>query len=301
MRMSAALRVCLLAAMAYLPMHLVAGEPVHSVKFKLFGNKIFFTAYILDSQKIEVLFDPGTYAYLHAGTAQKYHIEYTETGKMASMSGAKETNMFTKFPVLFDGLTDTFETIRSQATAPYLEKRVDMVFGKEWADKYVVHIDYLTEHIHLYKSGDFTKPEGFTSINTVSWQRYPVVKSWFLMENGDSAEFRVELNIGSEVGFQLDKYATNEYKMNKIQTDKGFMRIYGSDGRGLEGILTYMPAIQIGNMRQTRVRGGYFKDGYSSGNGEFVHGMIGMEFLKWYELVLDRWAGTVYYRPKKQE
>jgi hypothetical protein len=299
--MSTAFRTLQILVLACLPLYVMAGTPAHSVKFKLFGNKIFFTAYILDSQKIEVLFDPGAYAYLHAGTAQKYHIEYTETGKMASMNGAKETNMFTKFPVLFDGLIDTFETIRSQATAPYLEKRVDMVFGKEWADKYVVYIDYQSSQIHLYETGNFNVPDGFLPIKTVSWHRYPVVRSWFVMENGDSAELRVELNVGSEVGFQLDKFATNEYKMDKIQTDKGFMRVYGSDGKGLEGILTYMPAIQIGQMRQTRVRGGYFKEGYSSGDGEFVHGMVGMEFLKWYELVLDRWSGTVYYRPKAQE
>ncbi|MBI1182907.1 hypothetical protein GC194_01455 [bacterium] len=280
---------------------LQAATPLHSINFKLFGSKIFFTAHILDSNEITVLFDPGTYAYMHSGTAQKYRIDYTETGKMANSEGTTELNMFTNFGVAFDGFTDTFETVRSQATAPYLNKRIDMVLGKEWVDRYIVHIDLDNSKINLYDTKGFDAPAGFHAIETISWNRYPLLKAWFAFDSGDSAEVRVEINHGSEVGFQLDKYITNEYKLYKIQKDRGSMRLYGPTGEGIEGMLTRVPSVQIDGMRQTMVRGGLFKDGYSQGDGEFAQGLVGMDFLKWYNFVLDKWGGKLYYKPTHKE
>jgi len=279
----------------------LAQEPLHSVKFKLFNNKIFFTAKILDSNEIEVLFDAGTYAYMHSGTAQKHRIDYTETGKLRTTEKTKEINVFEKFPVSFPGFTDTFETVRSQATAPYKNKRVDMVFGKEWIDRYIVQIDYDASLIHLFPIKGFEIPDGYTEVKTIGWNRYPLVKSTFKLDNGDSVDVNVELNVGSEVGFQIDKYLTRQLKLVKIQRDRGHMRLFGPDGKGIEGMLTRMPSVRIDNMRVTNVRGAVFEDGYSSKNGEFVQGIVGQDFLKWYNLIFDKWGGKVYYAPKKQE
>jgi hypothetical protein len=209
--------------------------------------------------------------------------------------------MFSNFKVAFNGFEEEFKTIRAQATAPYLNKRIDMVFGKEWADMYIIEIDYETSEIRLYNDKSFVVPEGYKPLETINWHHYPMVKSWFVFDNGDSAEFNVELNIGSEVGFQLDKWATKEYKLKKIQKDRGSMRVFGSDGRGLEGMLTRTKSVQIGDMRKSMVRGAVFEDGYSKGNGEFVHGIVGQEFLQWYCIILDRWDQKVYYKTAKRE
>lgn len=279
----------------------LAQSPLHSIKFKLFHNKIFLSGKILDTNKVQILFDAGTYAYMHSGTAQRHRIDYTETGKLRTTESTKEINMFEDFPVIFEGFTDTFETVRSQATAPYQNKRVDMVFGKEWVDRYVVQIDYNALLIHLYPSKDFQAPEGYTEIKTIGWNRYPLVKSTFKLDNGDSIDVNVELNVGSEVGFQLDKHITMRYDLIKSQRDRGHMRLFGPDGTGIEGMLTRMPSVRIDNMRVTNVRGALFKDGYSKKNGEFIQGVIGQDFLKWYNLIFDKWSGRVYYAPKKQE
>jgi len=107
--------------------------------------------------------------------------------------------------------------------------------------------------------------------------------------------------LGTEVGFQIDKFATREYKLEKKQSSRGTMTIYGSDGRGLQGMLTKVNSVQIGKMRQAQVRGGVFKDGYSDGDGEFVQGLVGMEFMKWYNVVFDKWNNKIYYYPKKMQ
>lgn len=275
-------------------------KPLHSIKFKLFHNKIFLSGKIMDSNNIQVLFDAGTYAYMHSGTAQKHRIEYTETGKIRTSENTKEINMFEDFPVIFEGFKDTFETIRSQATAPYEGKRVDMVFGKEWVDRYVVHIDYDAQLIHLYQGKGFTAPEGYLELKTISWNRYPMVKSTFKLDSGDSIEVNTELNVGSEVGFQLDKHITRTHNLIEIQRDRGYMRLFGPDGVGIQGTLTRMPSVRIDNMRVTNVRGALFEDGYSKKDGEFVQGLIGQDFLKWYNLIFDKGHGKVYYTPKKQ-
>jgi len=289
-----------LGLLALVPSQVIGQKPIHSVKFKLFGDKIFLTAHILDSNKIEVLFDNGTYAYMHSGTARKHRIDYTETGKMSGTEGTREINMFEDFGVAFDGLNDTFETVRSQATAPYKGKRVDMVFGKEWVDKYIVEIDYDNLVINLYAIKGFKAPERYTEISTLSWNRYPLVKSTFKFDSGDSTDINVELNVGSEVGFQLDKYITRKLKLTKVQDDKGTMRLFGPDGKGIEGMLTRVPSVMIDNMRVTNVRGALFENGYSNKNGEFVQGVVGQGFLKWYNVIFDKRGGKVYYVPKKQ-
>ncbi|MGB0430691.1 MAG: hypothetical protein ACPGLV_09475 [Bacteroidia bacterium] len=276
-------------------------KPVHTVKFYKYGCKILFNAYIQDSNKITVLFDPGTYAYMHSGTAQHFKIEYSETGTMNSMGSSRELNLFENFKVDFEGYSHKFDKVKSQATAPYLKKRIDMVFGKEWADVYLVEVNYEFSEIRLYEKKDFVLPQGYKKLEVINWQRYPLVKSWIVFDNGDSGQFNMELNLGTEVGFQLDKWATKKYKLHKVQKDRGHIRIFGADGRGLEGMLTRVKSVQVHDMRKTMVRGGVFENGYSDGNGEFVNGIIGQDFLQWYNIILDRWGETVYYKPLKME
>ena len=277
--------------------------PEHSVKFKLFHNKIFLDAYILDSNKISVLFDIGTNAYMHSGTAQKHRIDYTETGKMAGGERTTEINVFENFTVAFSGMDYKFETVRSQATAPYEHRRVDMVFGKEWIDRYIVHIDYDQSMIHLYDAKKFQVPEGYKPIKPISWNRYPLVKTYVQFDNGDSSELNMELNVGSEVGFQINKHITKELKLEKIQKNRGHMRIFGPDGKGVQGMLTKVPSIQMDGLRITMVRGAVFKDGYGDKTGTFNHGLLGQGFLKWTNLIFYKWdgTGTIYYKPKQQE
>jgi hypothetical protein len=155
--------------------------------------------------------------------------------------------------------------------------------------------------LRMYERSGFKVPEGYQKLEVMNWNHYPMVKAWFTFDNGDSAEFNVELNLGSEVGFQLDKWATKKYKLHKIQKDRGHIRIFGSDGKGLQGMLTRVKSVQIDEMRKTMVRGGVFEDGYSKGSGEFVHGMVGQDFLQWYNIVLDRWGEAVYYKPVRME
>lgn len=265
-------------------------QPKHEVDFYLLGEKIFLDAYILDSNKVTCLFDLGTYAYLHSGTAQKHSISYTKTGRMRSADKTSNTNMFGNFGVQFSGLTDTFKTVRSQATAPYENRRVDFVFGKEWADRYTVHINYNRMKIELYEPSYFSihkTPKGYTELDIIGWTNYPVVKSWFKFDTGDSIEINVALNCGSEVGFLLDKYIVRKHDIHKIQKDRGNIRIYGADGQGLEGMLTRMKSVQVGPMRRFFYRGGVFEDGYSQKNGEFVQGQIGQPMLKWYSTIYD--------------
>lgn len=276
-------------------------DPLHTVKFYKYGSKILFNANILDTNEITVLFDPGTYAYMHSGTAQRHKIEYSETGSMKSLDNSVELNVFKNFKVAFEGYTHKFEKIRSQATAPYLNKRIDMVFGKEWADKYIIEVNYEHMELRMYERSGFTVPAGYKKLEVMNWNHYPMVKAWFTFDNGDSAEFNVELNLGSEVGFQLDKWATKKYKLHKIQKDRGHIRIFGSDGKGLEGMLTRVKSVQIAEMRKTMVRGGVFEEGYSDGSGEYVNGMVGQDFLQWYNIVLDRWGEAVYYKTVKME
>lgn len=276
-------------------------EPEFSVKFKLFHNKIFLDAFILDSNKISALFDIGTYAYMHSGTAQKHRIDYSQTGKISGGGGSKEINVFENFNVLFDGLDYKFETVKSQATAPYENRRVDLVFGKEWVDRYIVHIDYDQSMIHLYDAKKFVVPEGFTPIKPVVWNRYPLVQVYMAFDNGDSALLNMELNVGSEVGFQINKHMTKTLKLTTIQRDRGHMRIFGPDGKGVQGMLTKVPSIQWDGLRVNMVRGAVFKDGYGKNPGTLNHGQLGQGFLKWTNLIFDKWGSKVYYKPKKQE
>ena len=271
------------------------------MKFKLFHNKIFLDAAILDSQRISALFDIGTYAYMHSGTAQKYRIDYTKTGKIAGGERTQEINVFENFKVLFEGMDFEFETVRSQATAPYENRRVDMVFGKEWIDRYIVHIDYDQSMIHLYDGKKFVVPEGFQPITPVGWNRYPMAKAYITFDNGDSSELNMELNVGSEVGFQINKHMTRTLKLSTIQKDRGHMRIFGPDGKGVQGMLTKVSSIQMGDLRINMVRGAVFKDGYGNTIGTFNHGQLGQGFLKWTNLIFDKWGSKVYYKPKKQE
>lgn len=279
----------------------MAQQPEHSVAFQLFHNKIFLDGYILDSNKITALFDIGTYAYMHSGTAQKHRIDYTETGKMGGGENTKEINVFEKFNVAFTGMDYQFGKVRSQVTAPYENRRVDLVFGKEWLDIFIVHIDYDRSMIHLYDPKKFEVPEGYKAITPISWNRYPLVKAGIKFDNGDSTELNMELNVGSEVGFQINRHMTREFDLEKIQRDRGSMRIFGSDGKGVQGMLTRVPSIQMHDLRLTMVRGAVFKDGYGDSDGSFNHGQLGQGFLKWSNLIFDKWGSKVYYKPKKQE
>lgn len=277
-----------------------AKDPLHSVPFRLFGEKIFLTANVLDSYEISVLFDPGTYAYMHSGTAQKLGVQYSEVGKMSGSASGKatKTNMFSNFGVAFEGFNDSFKTVRSQAAPYYLNKRVDFVFGKEWIDRFIVFINYEERRIHLYKQGALEIPEEYEKIECLNWPHYPVVKAQIRFDNDESGEFNMELNAGSELGFVLGKQAVKDYKLLKVQRDRGVIRIFGPTGEGIEGTLTRVQSIQIGSQKMSLVKGGLFPRGYDMKVKTFVNGQVGQPFLKFYNVIFDKQNNLVYLKRK---
>ena len=273
----------------------LAANPVHSVAFEQLGVKIFLKAYILDSQKINILFDPGTYAYMHTGTVKKHSIDYTSSGQMASQRGSKEVQVFENFPVLFAGYTDTFAKINSQPTAPYQNKRIDLVFGKEWIDEYVVEIDYDHKKIHLWDPTSYSPKDKYAEIKVHSWVYYPVVKATFGLEGGDSLELLTAINLGAETGFVLDDKIVKSRKLLKSHPNKGNISVFGSDGKGIKGMYTKIPSLRIATFRQRLVKGGMFSDSYGLNKRNQVAAEIGQGFMKYYNVVLDKHREVLYF------
>lgn len=264
-----------------------AAEPLHKIPFELFGEKIFLKGVILDTIEITVLFDAGIRAYIHSGTSQKYGIEYTGSSEMMGLTGSTTLYTIEKFGIQFGDLFDTLENVKSQVTAPYLNRRVDMVFGASWIRRYVVEVDYGENLIKLYSPYDFQISSEYQELPVLRWGSYPIVHSTFTFSDGSETQLRVELNIGSEVGFTLDQQTTREYKLTKNEKNRGRIMLVGPDGKGVFGMICRIPNVTLGTFNHPQAKGGVFHDGYGINKNSGVQGQIGQPILKFYNVVFD--------------
>ena len=278
-----------------------ANTLVHSIPFELHYHKIFIDIELNDSTHLSALFDIGTSMYIHSGTAQKYNLQYDGYGQMASFSGNKETNTISLLKLKIANDSFVFENVRSQAAPYYENRRVDFVFGKEWIDNYVVEVDYNSSHIKLYDPENYIAPDNFVKNKAIAWINYPLVKATFTLDNNKKVELNTELNIAVEIGFKMDKYISKELKLAKVQKTMGKATIVGADGRAIYGVITRLQSVNLCGFEQSRVRGAYFADGYSTGKGEFVQAMLGQPFLKKYNIIFDSQRKMVYLQEKQSE
>lgn len=274
--------------------------PTDTIPFQLYGEKIFFKVVIYDTLEIDALFDNGIRPYIHKGTVQRHDIFFYSTVKMRDAEGKKEVNLIEKLGIRIGGFTDTLHQVVPKIAAPYLNRKVDLVLGYNWVNENVVEINYTAFEMYLYDPYDYVPKPTFDSIPVLRWGNYPMVQSHFTFNNGVEADLKMELNLGSEVGFNVDEHMTKKLDLHKNEPNKGRIMIVGPDGQGVEGMIIRIPAVSIGGFRQSSMKGGVFKGGFGIGNSEVIHGQIGQPYLKFYNIVLDK-RGQVVYMQEKPE
>ncbi|MCB0737097.1 MAG: hypothetical protein KDC92_06260 [Bacteroidetes bacterium] len=275
-------------------------QALYEIPFQLYGEKIFIDVYIDDTTKLNAVFDNGIPAYIHSGTAQKHGLQYSGTADIQGTSGGGSRYKIKNLPVRMGNYSDTFEQVVSQIAPSYLNKRVDMVFGYELITLFTVQIDYTESIIKLYESRGFEAPAGYDSIPVKQWLNYPIIESDFTFSEERVIPLKMELNVGLEVGFNIDEYITRKHNLQKTHKNNGRIMLVGPDGTGVYGQIIRINGVTIGPYQINRAKGGAFDQQVGTRNSEKIHGQIGQPILKLYNIIFSYRTNQVWMIEKPE-
>ncbi|MEQ9307011.1 MAG: aspartyl protease family protein [Marinoscillum sp.] len=288
----------LLLSVLLISVKLAAQDPITTTSFELFGDHIFITLSVDDSEPVDFIFDTADgLAVIDVDVAKKLNLKMdhksSKTSALGSISGALiEHNKIEINDIKLDDVelytTDLDHLERT------IGRNIDGIIGYDLLKNYVVTVDYSDMTLKLYsKSGFYYTGSGegfkFSLVNYI-----PTIEASVTLNNDEKYTEQFFLNTGA--GTTMDFNSPFASKHDVI-AKTGDHYSYPVSGLGKEETMHYEGRVKkfsIGSFDIEDLPIGISQAKQGIQHNKKAAGIIGNEVLKHFNITYDYNASMVY-------
>lgn len=287
--------ICVVVAF-YANARMIKDEPIGEIPFVVASDsRIYVTAYVNGSDSLRFLVDTGASSIVLNTNSPKLK-EFIHFGESVNNLGTSGENTIS----YSNDNTVIIGTIQYDnagcAHIPYPSEYWDGVFGLNGLSAFNIEINYDDLKIYCYTKDKLTVDSSYISYPIIYKYDVPFIYLPIKL-NGLLYNLLLEFDTGSDRVIDLNTPFVN--KNNLIETQKPFAisRITSSDGGGGELKNVFFDEVIIGTYKMPKVPGAFSTITSGMLNKEDIDGMIGNNFLKRFNTIIDFNENKLYLRP----
>lgn len=290
-------------ALMVIVLQVSAQELITETDFELYGDHIFVSVSVDDSEPVDFIFDTGDgLAVIDLDVAKKLGLktdhQETKTSAQGSISGALiEHNKIEINDVKLNEI-ELYTTDLSHLEQT-IGRNIDGIIGYDLLKSYVVQIDYESMKMKLYAQGSF-KTDGYVESFPFKLINYiPTITAKVTLNNGESYSEDFFLNTGA--GTTLD-FNTPFAKKHDVIAKTGNHYSYPVAGLEDNETMHYEGRIKnlsIGSFSIDELPIGISQAEHGIQHNKKAAGIIGNGVLKHFNMTLDYSKSVVYLESNK--
>lgn len=270
--------------------------PVAEIPFAIAGDsRIYITAFVNGSDSLRFLVDTGASSIVLNTNSPKLE-GLIHNGESADNLGTSGENTVTYSNDNSVRVGSIQYDKAGCAHIPYPPEYWDGVFGLNGLAAFNIEINYDDLKIYCYPKGTLTVEDSYVSLPFIYKYDVPFIQLPIKL-NGSLYNLLLEVDTGSDRIIDLNTPFVN--KNNLLETQKPFAisRIASSDGGNGELKNVFFDEVVVGPYILPKVAGAFstLSDGMQS--KEDIDGMIGNNFLKRFNMLIDFSSNVLYLQP----
>ncbi|MDE7465056.1 MAG: hypothetical protein K2M59_01325 [Muribaculaceae bacterium] len=277
---------------------MIKDTPVGEIPFAIAGDsRIYITAFVNGSDSLRFLVDTGASSIVLNTNSPKLK-GLIHNGESADNLGTSGENTVTYSNDNSVRVGSIQYDKAGCAHIPYPPEYWDGVFGLNGLAAFNIEINYDDFKIYCYPKDTLIVEDPYVSLPFTYKYDVPFIQLPIKL-NGSLYNLLLEVDTGSDRIIDLNTPFVN--KNNLLETQKSFAisRITSSDGGNGELKNVFFDEVVVGPYIMPRVAGAFstLSDGMQS--KEDIDGMIGNNFLKRFNMLIDFSSNVLYLRPNK--
>lgn len=275
---------------------MIKNAPVGEIPFAIAGdNRIYVTAFVNGSDSLRFLVDTGASSIVLNTNSPKLK-DFIHDGEMANNLGTSGENTIA---YSYDNSVKVGSIHYDKAGCahiPYPPEYWDGVLGLNGLSAFNIEINYDDLKIYCYPKDSLDVEDSLVSLPFV--YKYDVPFVWLpVCLNGSLYNLFLEIDTGSDRIIDLNTPFV--IKNNLLETQKPFAisRIASSDGGSGELKNVFFDEVIVGRYVMPKVAGAFSTLTSGMQSKEDIDGMIGNNFLKRFNMVIDFKNNKIYLQP----
>lgn len=282
---------------------LSAQKLITSTPFELFGDHIFVTVSVDDSDPVSFIFDTGDgLTVINAKVASKLGLKTdhkaSRTSAQGSISGALIAHNQIEINDVMIEDVELYSTDLSHLERS-IGRSIDGIIGYDLLENYVVSIDYNDMTFKLYDPASFVYTGGGEGFKFKLDSYIPHISGTVQLNNGENIEGEFFINTGA--GSTLD-FNTPFAAKNDIISKTGKHYSYPVAGIGNQETMHYEGRVKkfdFGNINFENLPIGISQAKHGIQHNRKVAGIIGNKVLRRFNMTLDYKNSMLYLEPNK--
>lgn len=275
---------------------MVKNAPVGEIPFTIDGDsRIYVTAFVNGSDSLRFLVDTGASSIVLNTNSPKLKgfIHNGQTASILGTTGEKDYSSSDDNSIQIGSVR--YENIHC-FNVPYSPESWDGLLGLNGLSEYDIEINYDDFKIYCYPKERLDFEKSCVSIPFVYKYGVPFIKLPVRL-NGKRYKLLLELDTGSDRVIDLNTPFVN--KNNLLGTKKPFAvsHVRGADGSIGELKDVYFDEVTVGSYIMPKVAGAFSTLTSGMLGKEDIDGMIGNNFLKRFNMLIDFKNNRIYLQP----
>lgn len=275
---------------------MIKETPVGEIPFAIAGDsRIYITAFVNGSDSLRFLVDTGASSIVLNTNSPKLE-GLIHNGVSADNLGTSGENTVT-YSNDNSVIVGTIEYDKAGcAHIPYPPEYWDGVFGLNGLAAFNIEINYDDFKIYCYPKDTLTMDNSYASFPFSYKYDVPFIQLPIKL-NGTLHNLLLEVDTGSDRIIDLNTPFVNKNNLLEMQKPFAISRIESSDGGSGELKNVFFDEVVVGPYIMPKVAGAFSTLSAGMQSKEDIDGMIGNNFLKRFNMVIDFTSKMLYLQP----
>ena len=275
---------------------MIKETPVGEIPFAIAGDsRIYVTAFVNGSDSLRFLVDTGASSIVLNTNSPKLKglIHNGESADNLGASGENSVEYSNDNSVKVGSIQ--YDNAGC-AHIPYPPEYWDGVFGLNGLAAFNIEINYDDFKIYCYPKDTLTVDDSFVSFPFIYKYDVPFVQLPVKL-NGKLHNLLLEIDTGSDRIIDLNTPFVNKNRLLDTQKPFAISRIASSDGGSGELKNVFFDEVIVGPYIMPKVAGAFSTPSSGMQSKEDIDGMIGNNFLKRFNILIDFKSNNIYLQP----
>lgn len=275
---------------------MIKETPVGEIPFAIAGDsRIYVTAFVNGSDSLRFLVDTGASSIVLNTNSPKLKglIHNGESADNLGASGENSVEYSNDNSVKVGSIQ--YDNAGC-AHIPYPPEYLDGVFGLNGLAAFNIEINYDDFKIYCYPKDTLTVDDSFVSFPFIYKYDVPFVQLPVKL-NGKLHNLLLEIDTGSDRIIDLNTPFVNKNRLLDTQKPFAISRIASSDGGSGELKNVFFDEVIVGPYIMPKVAGAFSTLSSGMQSKEDIDGMIGNNFLKRFNILIDFKSNNIYLQP----
>lgn len=275
---------------------MIKETPVGEIPFAIAGDsRIYVTAFVNGSDSLRFLVDTGASSIVLNTNSPKLKglIHNGESADNLGASGENSVEYSNDNSVKVGSIQ--YDNAGC-AHIPYPPEYWDGVFGLNGLAAFNIEINYDDFKIYCYPKDTLTVDDSFVSFPFIYKYDVPFVQLPVKL-NGKLHNLLLEIDTGSDRIIDLNTPFVNKNRLLDTQNPFAISRIASSDGGSGELKNVFFDEVIVGPYIMPKVAGAFSTLSSGMQSKEDIDGMIGNNFLKRFNILIDFKSNNIYLQP----